>query len=237
VATVTLEQLQTDALLYCDQRPGGANAHINTATELTRLINQALKEFYDLLISVRGQEYYITSTTLSVVDGIASYNLPAAFYQLGSVTLEWSATDHEIVRPLASLAERSDYTPPLVWNRWAPKGYRIRGAQSGTIALEFSPTPTSPVTARVQYIPTMTELAAGQSIDCINGWDKLVTLKVALEMLSIKGNSKQRALIESLYLGQLERVQQMAADRDANEPGRIRDVNPECDRFYPSGWY
>lgn len=237
MATVTLETLIADAQLYADHRPGGTSSNI-TPTELTRLVNQALKEFYDLLIATRGQEYYITSTTLSIVAGTATYSLPAAFYELGSVTLEWSATDHEIVRPLPALADRADYTPPLTWNRFTRKGYRIRGAQSGTIQIEFSPTPTSAVTARVQYIPAMTDIVALGTIDCINGWEKLVAMKVAIEILTIKGLSKQLALLRPLYDEQYERVQEMASSRDANEPGRIRDVQPEGDFMArPSRWY
>jgi hypothetical protein len=239
MATVTLTQLQADALLYCDQRPGGSTSHINT-TELTRLINQAAKEFYDLLVASRGQEYFITSTTLAVVAATASYALPAAFYELSSVTLEWSTTDHEIVRPLAALADRADYTPPTVWNRYSAKGYRLRGSQTAAMQLEFVPTPTSAVTARVQYIPVMTELVAGgDTINVANGWDKLITLKAALEILSIKGSTKQRATIRELFDEQLERVTAMAPDQDANEPGRIRDVQRSGDYMGDRvrGWY
>jgi hypothetical protein len=239
MATVTLTQLQTDALLYCDQRPGGSTSHINT-TELTRLINQAAKEFYDLLVASRGQEYFITSTPVSVVANTSSYALPAAFYELSSLTLEWSTTDHEIVRPLAAIADRADYTPPTVWNRYATKGYRMRGSQSAAMQLEFVPTPTSAVTARVQYIPVMTELVAGgDTINVANGWDKLITLKAALEILSIKGSTKQRATIRELFDEQLERVKEMAPDQDANEPGRIRDVQRGGDYMGDRvrGWY
>lgn len=238
MATVTIDQIVTDAKLYADSRPGGATAHINDATEMIRLVNQSLKKFYDLLISKRGQEYYITSTTLSLVAGTATYNLPDAFYELGSVTLEWGSTDHEIVRPLPSLAARSDYTPPLTWNRFTKKGYRLRGAQAGTVQIEFLPTPTSAVTARVQYIPVMTELATGQSIDCINGWDDLVALDVARKILSIKGNSKQLALVVEMLAERKEEVEGVADDRDANEPAKIRDVQPEGDIMCrPSRWY
>ncbi len=240
MATVTLTQLQTDALLYCDQRPGGSTSHVHT-TELTRLINQAAKEFFDLLVAARGQEYFITSTTLAVVAGTAAYSLPAAFYELGSVTLEWSTTDHEIVRPLASLADRADYTPPTIWNRYSAKGYRLRGSQSAVTQIEFVPTPTSAVTARVQYIPVMTELVnAGDTLQTANGWDKLISLKVALEMLSIKGSTKQRSTIRELFDEQLERVTAMAVDQDANEPGRIRDVQHRGDFYLGDrvrGWY
>lgn len=236
MAVVTLAQLESDALLYADQRPGGATSHISS-TELTRLVNQALKEFYDLLVAARGHEYFITSSTLAVVAGTATYSLPSDLYELVSVTLEWNARDHEIVRPAAATADRAWYINIGTWTQWSIKGYRIRGAQAGTQTLEFLPTPASSVTARLQYIPTMTELTAGQSIQAVNGWGKLVSLKVALEMLSIKGSTKQRATVLELYQEQLQRIEDMASELDAAEPKRPRDVNPDGAPEMVRGWY
>lgn len=237
MATVTLALLESDALLYADQRPGGSTAHIDPTT-LTRLVNQALKEFYDLLIRARGHEYFLTSSTLAIVSGTATYTLPTDLYELVSVTLEWGTRNHELVRPAASTSDRSAYVNLGLWTQYGPKAYRMRGAQAGTQTIEFLPTPASNVTARLQYIPTMTELTAGQSIQTVNGWGKLVSLKVALEMLSIKGLSKQRALVEGLYQEQLERVEAMASEQDANEPKQVRDVGPDASNpAWMRGWY
>lgn len=237
MATVTLAQLESDALLYADQRPGGSTAHIDPTT-LTRLVNQALKEFYDLLIRARGHEYFLTSSTLAIVSGTATYTLPTDLYELVSVTLEWGTRNHELVRPAASTSDRSAYTNLGLWTQYGPKAYRMRGVQAGTQTLELLPTPASNVTARLQYIPTMTELTSGQSIQTVNGWGKLVSLKVALEMLSIKGLSKQRALVEGLYQEQLERVEAMASEQDANEPKHPRDVGPDATgNGWMRGWY
>ncbi len=129
MATVTLALLESDALLYADQRPGGSTSHISS-TELTRLVNQALKEFYDLLIRARGHEYFLTSSTLAVVSGTATYTLPTDLYELVSVTLEWGTRNHELVRPAASTSDRSAYTNLGLWTQYGPKAYRMRGAQA-----------------------------------------------------------------------------------------------------------
>lgn len=237
MATVTLALLESDALLYADQRPGGSTSHISS-TELTRLVNQALKEFYDLLIRARGHEYFLTSGTLAVVSGTATYTLPTDLYELVSVTLEWGTRNHELVRPAASTSDRSAYTNLGLWTQYGPKAYRMRGAQAGTQTMEFLPTPASNVTARLQYIPTMTELTAGQSIQTVNGWGKLVSLKVALEMLSIKGSTKQLEMVRGLYEDQLQRVTDMATEQDANEPKQVRDVGPDAvGNGWMRGWY
>lgn len=238
MATVTFLQLQTDTLLYADQRPGGASQHINTTPELKRLINLALREYYDLLVSLRGKEYFTASQPISVVGGTATYNLPASLYQLLSVTLEWDARTHEIVRPVASIPGRANFVNWGIWTQFSTKAYNLRGSQGGPMVLEFLPTPASPVTARVQYVPVMTDLVAdGDTIDTVNGWEKLPCLKAALEMLTIKGSSKQRAMIAELYGEQLDRIQNLAGERDASEPVQVRDVDPEGDQLWARGWY
>jgi hypothetical protein len=237
VATVTFLQLQTDSLLYCDQRPGGTTSHVNP-TELKRLVNNSLREFYDLLVRLRGKEYYNASTTLAVVSGTATYNLPVTLYQLLSVTLEWNTRDHEVVRPVDGFPNRAAFVNGAIFQQWSPKAYALRGSQTGPLVLEFLPTPSTAVTARIQYVPTMTELVNdGDTFDVVNGWDKLVTLKTALEILSIKGSTKQRGLIETLYGEQLERIEALAGERDNSEPAQIRDVDPEGDQTFPHGWY
>jgi hypothetical protein len=54
--TVTLSQLRTDARLFADERASVAgdfsNSPIND-TELNRLINLRIAEFYDMLVSAR----------------------------------------------------------------------------------------------------------------------------------------------------------------------------------------
>jgi hypothetical protein len=89
---VTLAQLRTDARLYADQRPGGANAFISD-TELTRLVNLVLPKLYDLLVSARGEDYYSRRTPIpgeagvrATAAGISDYLLPDDFYELISVS-------------------------------------------------------------------------------------------------------------------------------------------------------
>lgn len=242
-AAVLASQIITDARLYADQRGAGvASNGFLTDTEVLRLVNQQIKELYDLLLSARGHDYYITSGTLaiSVGGGVSSsssvYALPADFYQLKSVTLEWGADDHELVRPVNSVAGRVDFASPYgIWQREADKGYRLRGPN-----IEFLPTPTSSVTCRVQYVPAFTDLTLPSgSFDGVNGWEKLVAVGVAMEMLDIEEEGSGERL-QRLYNRQLARIRALAADRDADNPTQIEDVCPEGGsgrRWYPTGGY
>jgi hypothetical protein len=224
--SVTLSQLRSDALLYADERPNSASTFITT-TEANRLVNLALAELYDLLVSARGHEHYETVTeATATVAGTATVNLPSDFYQLLSLHLKWSATDIEPVGDLEHVADRHRLVNWGTWTQWSPKAFRIRGT-----VIEFFPTPATATTLQIRYIPAFTDLSMDAStFDGVNGWEKLVALRAAIEMRAI--NRQPGGELEALYERELRRVEAMAAERSAATPKRIRDAAPEM-RF---GW-
>ena len=240
-AAVLASQIISDARLYADQRGAGvATTGYLTDVEILRLVNQQIKELYDLLLSARGHDYYIDSATIAIGVGLgvssssSIYALPATFYQLKSVTLEWGTDDHELVKPVNSVGGRADFAnQSATWDRYVCKGYRMRGPN-----IEFLPTPTSSVTCRVQFVPCFTDLATSGSFDGVNGWEKLVAVGVAMEMLDIEEEGSGGRL-QGLYERQLRRIRQLAADRDADNPTQIEDVCPEgpSSPWYPTGGY
>lgn len=227
-ASVTLLQLRTDARLYADQRPGSSTSFISDA-ELTRLVNMKVKELYDLLVEARGSAYYATEATIAIAGGTSRYDLPANFYELDSVTLEWNDQDHELMFPVGSTRLRIAYESTWhKWSRYDAKAYRLRASQ-----LEFLPAPTSDVTCRLQYVPVYTDMAAdGDTFDGINGWEKMVSMGVALEMLSI--DKRTNGTLAQMYAEQLGRIEAMKTERDAEAPKQIVDVNRLRGR---RGWY
>lgn len=220
--TVRLDALRSRARVYSDQRTSDeANAFI-TSTELNTIINDQLAELYDLLLSARGQDYYITSDTLSIVAGTTTYSLPADFYQLKTVTLEWGTHEHELVEPINSVAGRAALNNDDDWTQYGRKGYRLRGTN-----IEFLPEPSSAVTCRLQYVPTCTVLTNdSDTFDGVNGWDKLVSLGAAMEMLEIEEEGSSSRL-QPLYDRTYARIEALAADRDADQPMQIEDVRPD----------
>lgn len=226
--SVTLTQLQTDARLYADHRPSGAGVFVND-TELTRLINLALGDLYDLLLAARGHEYYQDETTVSVVSGTSRYNLPATFYELLSATLEWGTTDHEPVDSYEHVKDRYRLNNLATWTKWGPKAFRLRAAQ-----IELLPTPTSSVTMRLQYVPAFTDLSSPtDTFDGVNGWEKLTALMVAKEMRVIQG--QPFSYLDKLIDYERSRIEALAADRAAGEPRTVRDVYPEASHIAP--WF
>jgi hypothetical protein len=226
--TVTLLQLRLDARLYAEQRTTDENKSFVSSIELTRLANLALAELYDLLVAARGHEYYRKSATIALVPGTSTYALDSAFYEMLRAEIEWSATD---VEPLCSFEhqERVDYiNTASTWGKWTPKAYRLNSiaTTAGTVNIEIVPTPNAAATLRTIFIPACPVLSFdGDTFDGVNGWEKLVIFKMALELCTIdktdQGDLPQR------YAEQVERVKAMAANRNALEPKRVVDVFPE----------
>lgn len=231
--STTLLQLRTDARLYADQRPGGASDSFITDAEANRLINLAIGEFYDRIVKQRGSSYFVNEYTRSTISDdigasttVSRYALPSDFYQLLSLTLEWGTQDHEIIGEIPSMGDRSWEYNLGAWGRGVMKGYRIR---SGT-SLEIIPKATSAVTMRMQYIPVYTTLAAdGDTFDGINGWERVIALRVANEMREIESNPSPG--LREMYQAELDRVDNMMLDRSVESTPQVLDVSPERTRF------
>lgn len=221
-AGVTLAQLRTDARLFADQRDSGAGPTIFISdVELTRLTNLKIRELFDMLIEARGGDYYATEAVINIVPATARYDLPLNFYQLLSVTLEWAPQRFELLFPVGTMRQRLPLQNYQQWSERDAKGYKLRASQ-----IEFLPTPTSAVVCRLQYVPTFVDLVAdGDVFDGINGWEKMVSVGVALEMLAIEKRSNGK--LEQAYAEQMKRIETMKSERDAEAPKEVVDVMPE----------
>ncbi len=231
--SVTLTQLRADCRLWADLREESGNDQFISATELDRLINLSLASFYDLLVAARGHEYYQDEDTIAVVSGTSRYNLPATFYELLSLTLEWSSTDHEVVVPYERINERAVLNNYSTWGNGARKAYRLRGAQ-----IELLPTPTSSVTGRLQFVPVYTTLTnPSDTFDGVNGWERLIAYDVAIQIRVMQ--ELGFADLDSLRQRELERIENLAAQRAAEGPPVVANVHPEGRvtwPLYPTGW-
>ncbi|HEX6274200.1 MAG TPA: hypothetical protein VFZ53_14265 [Polyangiaceae bacterium] len=230
--SVTRATIRDNARLYADQRPGGGSTFIND-DEYNRLIDLALAELYDRLVAARGQEYYEKEdTSITTANGTANYSLPTDFYQMLAVDLRWG-TRLEQVPALEHIADRARFND-APWDEGCGKAYRMRAPTAPTNPssphrIEFFPTPTSAVPVVLRYVPSCPRLTqdsgTGGSFDGVNGWDRAVSLRVAIEARAIEKVSASDLM--ALYQAELDRIDEMAADRAASTASRIRDVNPE----------
>ncbi len=226
---VTGAQLVADAYVYANMTQ--TSASFITPAQALRFVNLAAGEFYDLLVAARGHEYYIAEQTISIVGGTSRYALPADHYETLSITLAWGTDQVEEVDDYSSVRDRWQYLNGLQWSQWADKGFRLRAG-----FIEFLPVPRSSVTATHQYIPAMPDLTLSSTFDGVNGWERLVALKAASDMLTAA--TKNSGAVDEKWGREYQRIQDMADQRAAEHPNKIRDVYPELgkgafSRFLP----
>lgn len=219
---VTIDQIIADAYMYANQ-VSGTNAFVSP-TQALRLANLAFTEFYDLLVACRGHEYYIAESVYPILGGTSRYDLPDDFYELYSITLAWGPQDIEEVPDYSSVRDRSLFLNGLAWARRGTKAFRLRGAK-----FELLPVPTSNVSATLQYLPAAQNLSLGNNFDGVNGWERLISLRTAIDMCAIA--QRESATLANLYAAEKQRIEEMAADRAAEHPDQIRDVCPEGPRL------
>lgn len=232
MSAINRAYLRNLARLYADGRPGGSEAFVvdsdatANAVSLDTLINGALAELYDLLVAARGHEYYAADVDLSIVSGTATYALPATFYQLLSARIEWAEGRFEELFP-ASVLNRTRLENCLTWGEGTPKAYRLRGTQTASAqTFEIFPTPQGTATVAVRYIPAFSLLDDDtDTFDGVNGWEKLVALKVAIEYRTIA--EKPLGPLPQLYQETLLRIQGLADQRNANFAEQVQNVYPE----------
>ncbi len=219
---VTPAQLVNDAYVYANMTQ--ANGSFITPAQALRFVNLAATEFYDLLVAARGHEYYIAEQSVSILSGTSRYALPADHYETLSITLAWGPDQVEEVDDYSSVRDRWQFLNGLQWSQWADKGFRLRAG-----FIEFLPVPRSNVTATHQYLPAMPDMTiGGASFDGVNGWERLVSLKAASDMLT--ASTKSSAAVDEKWAREYQRIQEMADQRAAEHPNKIRDVYPEMGR-------
>lgn len=220
---VTFAQMRAQARLYADERPGGTDAYLSDI-EVDFLNNKNLRFFYDKLVAARGHEYVEeVDASQDLVPGQQDYDLPTDHYETTMVTIAWgggTASDFEVLRQFQR-TEQPELLNFRGWGRGTPKGFRIIRDK-----LVIAPVPTMAMPMAHVYVPTFTDLEDdADTFDGINGWEKAPTLQTAIEILGLQ--KKDTSTLEGWLARELERIDQMAADRANSEPKRVRDVMPE----------
>lgn len=215
----TLLEIRTQAKDRADM----ANSTFVSDAEWNRYINAAAKELYDLLVSAYGDDYYLATSTLSIVSNTEDYDLPADFYKLRGVDLILSNERSYSLKPF-NFAERNRYkNGNLSWifNRDTNVRYRIFKDK-----IKFLPIPTGTYDIKLWYIPSMTELAGdSDEFDGINGWEDYIVVDAAIRALV-----KEESDVSALYAEKqklLDRVRTLAPNRDAGESYTVTDSSKD----------
>jgi len=225
MATLTLAELRTAARQEADKEN---DFHVSEA-ELTRYINVAIAELYDMLVSAYGNEYFTKQGTPFQTNNGNTYPLPADFYKMTGVDVNYSPGNKPIALKPIPFHERNFYRVPGPRIPYQLK-YMIVGND-----IVLVPNPNSGYTITLWYIPKCTYLVNdNDTFNGYNGWEEYVIVWAAIKMLA-----KEESETSELH-GQLEmlkrRINMMAENRDAGEVAKITDVTPINEWGYFQQW-
>lgn len=212
--SISLATLRSDAKLLANQRSTAFLAD----SEWNRLINLACSELYDLLVSSGGQEYSEQLVTLATTAGSAIVALPQDCYRILTIIANWGQQQLEELRDLGHLGDQTGFRNWNQWDMYSPKAWRQRGP-----LLEFFPTPNRVTQFELRYVPAFQDLAADSStIDCVNGWERLVAARAAMDALALQG--KPNNAVAEIYQTAKDRITNLAEERAQNAAPTLREV-------------
>lgn len=231
MAVVTLAQLIDRSRQRADQVYSG----FVTDAEVTNWINVYKREYEDLLVRTFGADYSATSATFSATNGTGNYNLSAltggTFYKLNGLDVADSAspTGWRDVKAF-NFHDRNKIAVPGTVLPIQSNGevrYRVWGP-----SLVLRPVPTGTIAMQLWWTPqTIAMSATTDSFDDVNGWSELIVLDTAIAIkdkeesdTSVLQNDRQRMV---------QRITEMAPNRDAGDPHTIADVQTPYNNGLP----
>jgi hypothetical protein len=210
------------------------NSDFVTDAELLRYINESISELYDMLITAKGQEWYIQTYDITTAVGVSDYEVPEAenFYLLLGVDINANTGSAVPLRPYM-LDERHDPTNSL---RFAYAGgapnmrYRLSGVVQADgnykHRISFIPAPGSALTVKLLYIPHAPEFAianiATDKWDGFNGWEEYVVVDSAIKCLEKEESST--VALERRKERLMGRIEGLASAHDDGFPERVADI-------------
>ncbi len=228
---MTLLELRTAARQRADM---GTSLFISDA-EFTSLINQSYFELYDLLIAAYGADYFATFGADTTLAGTADTTaLPSDFYKLLGVDLKLSSgiNSYVTLKPF-QMAERNRYAAP---NTIGLLGVLTLQYRLSANNLWFIPRPAAGTIVRILYVPRLTTLSGdSDTAEGISGWTEYIIVDAAIKAL-IKEESDVSALMMA-KAGLIQRIEAMAANRDAGAPATVADSSGMGSDYFGGGYF
>ena len=199
---VTLANLRTLARLEADF----VNSQFFSDSDVNLLINRSADQFYNLVVA-SDEDYYRSSSTISLVSGTDSYTLPADFFKVARVRAQIGSSPNFYEEILRFNDSERDY-------------YSISAATIPTM------------TVLLEYIPARADLVNdSDTMDFINGFDELVITDAAIKM-----KDREESDTNVLMTRKNELINQLEAtikDRDMANPSVTTDVMKQHSRIAP----
>lgn len=235
MAIVTLQNLIDRARQRSDQ----VNTLFVTDSEITNWINVYKREYEDLLVRTFGADYSATSATFSATAGTENYSLSAltggTFYKLQGLDV-------------------ADSSSPTGWrdvkafnfhdrNKTVLNGILLPTQANGDVryrvwgpSLTLRPVPTGTMTMKLWWTPqTVAMSSTTDSFDDVNGWSELIVLDTAI---AIKDKEESdTSVLQADRARAVQRITEMAPNRDAGDPQTIADVTVSTYNGFPWSRY
>jgi hypothetical protein len=204
------------------ERSNTERSNFVSDTEIIRLIDQAYTKLYDLIVS-KFENYYIDEHSFTTDGTNQFYDLPANFYKLVGLdqlqNTSGSGDNALTVRPF-NFNERNRYNN-ILFAVTAAAFYRylIQGTK-----IKILPQPSAGIQFKMWFIPAPVKITSeAQTIDGISGWEEVVTLTAAIQIMNkqeLDATALKREQAEAI-----DRVMTMATERDAALPERVTDLS------------
>jgi hypothetical protein len=197
---------------------GGTNALVrHPNADLDDNIDRALGSLHRALNEFIPDQRILSSTSVSLTSGTATYALPATFDHLISVDL--SANGHKSWLTSYEMWERPGLTSPDAQTTGTPVTYRLRGSN-----IEYLPTPAGSYTSVLWFVPTPTQFTAdGDTFDTVNRLDDYL-VAYASQFVAIKDtNGELLGMCKSMMAELRDDIAMVARNRDRNSPPRVVD--------------
>lgn len=180
--------------------------------------NRALGSLHRLLTSALPDQRILAGDTITTADGTSLYDLPRDFESLISIDL--SANGYKSWLIAYEMHERPMLTSPQMDSIAVSSSYRLHGATQ----IEYLPTPRGIYTSQLWYVPTATQLSAGDdTFDTINRLDDYV-IPYASRPIAVRDKNWELVAECKRQIDEFRaEVLEVARKRDRNSPSRIVD--------------
>lgn len=163
-----------------------------TETWLNQLFDLHAPAVWDFLADCGPADYLAATTTITTAAGQVSYALPVNFHSLTAVY----AVEDGQRRPINPLTDR----------------------QRGSFKF-----PSAAFTLEVEFIPSCPTFSDdNETVDGINGWDELISAKMARDIMIRRG--ADRSVMLDIIAGCEDRIRSRVGKRDRVGPQYIVDV-------------
>lgn len=236
MATELPYMLLSEIRTAAKQRADMVNASFVSDAEWNSYINQSYFELYDVLVQAYGEDYFVTTNTSIVTDGLTDlFNLPVSgspsqqvVYKLLGVDVQVAGTAgaaNGTYLPLRKFTFAERNMPGIASAPRAQMRYRLNGNK-----LWLTPLPAAGQTIRLWYVPRLAYLSSDASIaDGVSGWLEYVICDAAIKALQKEESDVSVLFAQKQAL--LARIQAAAVNRDAGEAPVTADVGAFGLRF------